>query len=187
MLLLTESQVQPCNVVRQNIFEEVVLSGVEFQGKLFFRVSQYAVDQVVNAKQDALSRFSSGNERFAILIVQAKDRFTLWQEDPELKPCSARKAKAQRIKQMDLALVTKKLHEPGGIEIRDRRQGLRRKKNCFIAKELTEWLEKTYKCTANDSIRLAQRMVDEKVIYHLAHEEKFAANGDFYRFYDDEI
>ncbi len=187
MLLLTESQVHPCNVLRQNIFEEVLLSGVEFQGKLFFRVAQYAVDQVVSAKQDALARFSGGNEQFAILIVEAKDRFTLWQEDPELKPCSDRKAKLQRIKQVNLAKLTKKLHEPSGIEIRDRRIGFRRKKNCFIAEELSEWLEKTYKCTTNDSIRLAQRMVDEKVIYHLAHKVKFAANEDFYRFYDDEI
>lgn len=187
MLLLTESQVQPCKVLRQNIFEEVVLSGVEFQGKFFFRVAQYAVDQVVSAKQDALARFNSSNEQFSILIVEAKDRFTLWQEDPELQPCSARKAKVQRIKQMDLAKITKKIHEPGGIEIRDRRRGFRRNKNCFIAEELSEWLEKNYKLTVNDSIRLAQRMVDEKVIYHLAHKEEFVANGDFYRFYDDEL
>ncbi len=187
MLLLTESQVQPCAVVRQNIFEELFLSGVEFQGKLFFRVAQYAVDQIVTVRQDALERFSSGHGQFAILIVEAKDRLTLWQEDPELKLCSARRAKAQRIKQVDLAKVTKKIHGPGGIEIRDRRPRFRRKKDCFVAKALAEWLEKTYKLTVNDSLRLAQRMVDEKVIYPLHHKEKFAANGDFYRFYDDEV
>lgn len=187
MLLLQESQVQICNVVRQNIFEEVVLTGVAFQGKLFYQVGQYASGQVSQASREALARFSQSQERFSVLIVEARDRLTLWQEDPELKPCTARRAKVQRIQQMDLAKVTRRIHGPGGVEIRDRRRGLRRQKYCFIAKEIAEWLEKTYKLTANDSVRLAQRMVDEKVMYHLAHEEKFVANGDFYRFYDDEV
>jgi len=185
MLLLTESQVQPCTVLRQNIFEEVVLAGVEFQGKLFFRVAQYAIGRVANARQDALTRFSDSNEQFAILLVQAKDHLTLWQEDPELRHCSARRAKVQRIKQLDLAKMNQRLHESGELEIRDRHLNLRRQKNCFVAKELTAWLEKSYKLTVNDSIRLAQRMVDEKVIYHLKHDDVFAANSDLYRFYDD--
>ena len=187
MLLLVESQVQPCPVLRQNIFEEVVLSGVEFQGKLFFRVAQYAIDRAEKAKQDALARFGEHNEQFAILVVQAKDCLTLWQEDPELKLCSNRKAKVQRIKQLDLKLVTQKLHEPGELEIRDRRRGLRRQKNCFVAKDLADRLEKIYRLTANDSLRLAQRMMDEKVIYHLGHEPEFEANNQLYRFYDDEV
>lgn len=187
MLLLQESQVKPCNVVRQNIFEEVVLTGVAYQGKLFFRVGQYAPGQVNQASREAMVRVRESQERFSVLIVEARDHLTLWQEDPELKPCSSRQAKVQRIKQMDLAKIVKQVHGAGGIEIRDRRQGLRRKRACFIAKDLAEWLEKTYKLTVNDSIRLAQRLVDEKVIYHLAHKEKFAAGGDFYRFYDDEI
>jgi hypothetical protein len=188
MLLLTESQVKTCNVLRRNIFEEVVLPGVAFQGKLFFRVSHYALGQVLQAKQDALERFIQTNEKFAILIVQAQDRLTLWQEDPELLPCSARTAKVRRIQQMDLKQLAQRLHGLGGIEIRDRRYGfgLRLQKNCFIAKELSAWLSKTYGLTENDGIRLAQRMVDEKVIYTLKHQGKFEANDDLYCFYDDE-
>jgi hypothetical protein len=187
MLLLKECQVQPCTVVRQNIFEEVVLPGVSFQGKLFFCIAQYAPEQSSHASKEALARFSQHQEQFSILIVEARDRLTLWQEDPELKPCSARKAKVRRIQQMDLKKIAQRIHGPGGVEIRDRRVGLRRQKYCFVAKEISQWLSKTYNLTENDGLRLAQRMVDDKIIYSLKLKENFEANGDFYRFYDDEL
>jgi hypothetical protein len=187
MLILTESQVRPCHVLRKNIFEETVLPGAVYRGKLFFRVASYSQTLEGQAKQAALQLFARHREQLSILIVKAKTQIILLQEDPELQPCSARKAKAQRIQQINLKTLIEKLHGPSGVEIRDRRQGLRRQKYCFVAKEIAEWISRTYSLTDNDGIRLAQRMVDEKVMYHLQHQEKFAANGDYYRFYDDEL
>lgn len=187
MLILTESQVQPCHVLRKNIFEETVLPGAAYQGKLFFRVASYSQALEDQAKQAAVKLFTKHREQLSILIVEAKSQFILLQEDPELQPCSARKAKARRIQQINLKVLSEKIHGPGGVEMRDRRQGLRKQKYCFVAKEIADWLTKTYDLTDNDGVRLAQRLIDEKVIYHLQHHENFEANGDYYRFYDDEV
>lgn len=122
-----------------------------------------------------------------VVILQTQEKLTLWLEDPELEACDMERSNTQRIKQIDLKELAQKIHAPGGVEIKDRRQGLRRQKYCFIAKDITKWLCEKYGFTARDCTRLAQRMINEKVIYHLGHKEKFESNGDFYRFYDDEL
>ncbi len=187
MLILQSSQVEPCPVLRKNIFEEVLLPGLSYQGKLFFRVARYSQPLKSQATQTAKKLLAQGQDNFSILLVSAKDQITVWQEDPELLPCSAKQAKIKRIQQMDLAKIVKRMHGTDGLAMRDRRQGLRRQKYCFIAKEMAKWLSKTYHLTDNDGIRLAQRMLDAKLMYNLGHREVFKANGDFYRFYDDEI
>lgn len=187
MLILQSSQVQTCPVLRKNIFDEILLPGLSYQGKLFFRVAQYSQSLEHKAMQAARQLFGQGQNSFSVLMVSTKDQITIWQEDPELVPCSAKQAKVKRIQQMNLDKVVSKIHASQDIEMRDRRQGLRRHKYCFIAKEITEWLSKNYNLTDNDGIRLAQRLVDEKMMYNLGSQTVFEANGDFYRFYADEV
>lgn len=186
MLILEETQVQTCAVLRKNIFDEILLPGLHYKGKLFFQVARYSQSLENQAMQTARKLFAEGQSNFSVLLVSAKEQITVWQEDPELIPCSSRTAKAKRIQQIDLGQVAERIHGADGVPMRDRRRGLKRQKYCFVAKEMADWLSKSYSLTENDGIRLAQRMIDEKVIYNLNHHTVFRADGEFYRFYDDE-
>lgn len=187
MLILKATQVETCPVLRKNIFDEILLPGLSFQGKLFFRVAQYAQPLDSQAKQAARRLVAQGQSHFSVLLVSAKDQITVWQEDPELILCSAERARFKRIQQIDLEQIVVKIHGINGLEMRSCLKGLRRQNSCFLAKEIVEWLSKVYQLTDDDSIRLAQRMINEKVIYNLEHHKNFKSNRDFYRFYDDEL
>lgn len=187
MLILSKTQVQFRKVIRKNIFEQVALQGIDYRGRLFFGLSKYKAEQLEIAKKEALNLFNEHQEQLLVIILQSENKLTLWLEDPELKGCDIKQSNSQRIKQINLVEISQEIHAPGGIEFKDRRRGLRRKKYCFLAKDMTKWFCEHYGFMAEDCTRLAQRMMDEKVIYSLQGKVKFESNDDFYRFYDDEI
>ena len=51
MLILSETQIQFQKVIRNNIFEQVALTGLSYCGRLFFQVSSYKGEQLAPAKK----------------------------------------------------------------------------------------------------------------------------------------
>ncbi len=188
MLLLTDTQVQPCRVIRRNIFEEIVLPGLAYRDRLFFRVGQYSLELAAEARQQALAVFQEAKETFLVLVVRIEDQWTLWLEDPELQYCSAVQAKAKRVEQIDLVALTQRIRGCRGLlEIRDRRIGLKLNKRCFRADQLLDCLVEQYELPRKEAMRLGQRLINERHIYHLDHSKNLQDGKALYRFYEDEL
>lgn len=188
MLLLTDTQVQPCQVIRRNIFEEIVLPGLAYRDRLFFRVGQYSLGLEAEARQQAIAVFQDGKEAFLVVVVRIQDQWTLWQEDPELQRCCPLQAKAKRVEQTDLVALTQQIRRcKGMLEIRDRRVGLKLNKRCFRADQLLDCFVEQYDLPRKDAMRLGQRLINEQHIYHLGHSKIFQDSKTLYRFYEDEL
>lgn len=82
--------------------------------------------------------------------------------------------------------VVNDLRGKEGIEIQDRKYRLTTYKQCFVASEVVEWMEKRYILSKSEAIRLGQELIDLKIIHHVSDEHDFQDGYFFYRFYSDE-
>jgi hypothetical protein len=73
-----------------------------------------------------------------------------------------------------------------GIEIKDRKYRLTTYHQCFIASEVVQCMEKKYILSKSEAIRLAQELIDLKIIHHVTDNHEFKNDYLFYRFYIDE-
>ncbi|KAJ3597973.1 hypothetical protein NHX12_001488 [Muraenolepis orangiensis] len=99
--------------------------------------------------------------------------------------------KAAELERMAEVLVTGeqlrlRLHE--GKVIKDRRHHLRTYPNCFVAKELIDWLMEHKEASDRDTaIRLMQKLLDQSIIHHVCDEHReFKDLKLFYRFRKDD-
>lgn len=70
-----------------------------------------------------------------------------------------------------------------GIEIKDRRYYLKTYSQCFIGSEAVEWMQKKYKISQREAIKLGQNLVDKKIIHHVTDDHQFKNDFLFYTFY----
>ncbi|XP_026854869.2 DEP domain-containing mTOR-interacting protein isoform X1 [Electrophorus electricus] len=79
-----------------------------------------------------------------------------------------------------------RLHE--GKVIKDRRHHLRTYPNCFVAKELIDWLIEHKEAPERDTaIRIMQKLLDQSIIHHVCDEHReFKDMKLFYRFRKDD-
>ncbi|KAJ8268332.1 hypothetical protein COCON_G00135040 [Conger conger] len=79
-----------------------------------------------------------------------------------------------------------RLHE--GKVIKDRRHHLRTYPNCFVAKELIDWLMEHREASDRETaIRIMQKLLDHSIIHHVCDEHKdFKDMKLFYRFRKDD-
>lgn len=79
-----------------------------------------------------------------------------------------------------------RLHE--GKVIKDRRHHLRTYPNCFVAKELIDWLLEHKEASDRDmAIKIMQKLLDQSIIHHVCDEHKeFKDMKLFYRFRKDD-
>ncbi|XP_060726395.1 DEP domain-containing mTOR-interacting protein isoform X1 [Tachysurus vachellii] len=99
--------------------------------------------------------------------------------------------KAEELERMAEVLITGeqlrlRLHE--GKVIKDRRHHLRTYPNCFVAKELIDWLIEHKEATDRDmAIKIMQKLLDQSIIHHVCDEHKeFKDMKLFYRFRKDD-
>ncbi|XP_072536738.1 DEP domain-containing mTOR-interacting protein [Salminus brasiliensis] len=99
--------------------------------------------------------------------------------------------KAAELERMAEVLITGeqlrlRLHE--GKVIKDRRHHLRTYPNCFVAKELIDWLmEHKEACDRDTAIKIMQKLLDQSIIHHVCDEHKeFKDMKLFYRFRKDD-
>ncbi|XP_060777710.1 DEP domain-containing mTOR-interacting protein isoform X1 [Neoarius graeffei] len=99
--------------------------------------------------------------------------------------------KAAELERMAEVLITGeqlrlRLHE--GKVIKDRRHHLRTYPNCFVAKELIDWLIEHKEASDRDmAIKIMQKLLDQSIIHHVCDEHKeFKDMKLFYRFRKDD-
>lgn len=99
--------------------------------------------------------------------------------------------KAAELERMAEVLITGeqlrlRLHE--GKVIKDRRHHLRTYPNCFVAKELIDWLlEHKEACDRDTAIKIMQKLLDQSIIHHVCDEHReFRDMKLFYRFRKDD-
>lgn len=99
--------------------------------------------------------------------------------------------KAAELERMAEVLITGeqlrlRLHE--GKVIKDRRHHLRTYPNCFVAKELIDWLiEHKEACDRDTAIKIMQKLLDQSIIHHVCDEHReFRDTKMFYRFRKDD-
>ncbi|MCJ8728813.1 hypothetical protein PDJAM_G00008340 [Pangasius djambal] len=99
--------------------------------------------------------------------------------------------KAAELERMAEVLITGeqlrlRLHE--GKVIKDRRHHLRTYPNCFVAKELIDWLIEHKEASDRDTaIKIMQKLLDQSIIHHVCDEHKeFKDMKLFYRFRKDD-
>ncbi|XP_051575999.1 DEP domain-containing mTOR-interacting protein isoform X4 [Myxocyprinus asiaticus] len=99
--------------------------------------------------------------------------------------------KAAELERMAEVLVTGeqlrlRLHE--SKVIKDRRHHLRTYPNCFVAKEIIDWLIEHKEASDRDTaIKIMQKLLDQSIIHHVCDEHKeFKDMKLFYRFRKDD-
>ncbi|KAA0703086.1 DEP domain-containing mTOR-interacting protein [Triplophysa tibetana] len=99
--------------------------------------------------------------------------------------------KAAELERMAEVLVTGeqlrlRLHE--GKVIKDRRHHLRTYPNCFVAKEIIDWLIEHKEASERETaIKIMQKLLDQSIIHHVCDEHKeFKDMKLFYRFRKDD-
>ncbi|XP_022519254.2 DEP domain-containing mTOR-interacting protein [Astyanax mexicanus] len=104
---------------------------------------------------------------------------------------SSMQKKAEELERMAEVLITGeqlrlRLHE--GKVIKDRRHHLRTYPNCFVAKELIDWLiEHKEACDRDTAIKIMQKLLDQSIIHHVCDEHReFRDTKMFYRFRKDD-
>ena len=86
----------------------------------------------------------------------------------------------------DIKDLVAQMRRPGGLDIRDRRFGLRNYPRCFVGNEAVTWLVQTQKATHDEALRIGQLLVECGIIHHVTDEHSFKDEYLFYRFYEDE-
>lgn len=86
----------------------------------------------------------------------------------------------------DWQAIVSQMRGPEGVEIKDRRSGLKLFSKCFVGCEAVEWLMEHEKATRPEAITIGELMVSEGLIHHVLDEHGFKDEPLFYRFYADE-
>ena len=73
-----------------------------------------------------------------------------------------------------------------GVDIQDRRFGLRIYRSCFVGSEAVNWLVQNQMASREEAIRLGQLLVEQCIIHHVTDEHDFKDEYLFYRFFEDE-
>lgn len=74
-----------------------------------------------------------------------------------------------------------------GLEIKDRRYGLKTYHKVFSGTEAVNWLIEREKATRTEAIEIGKMMVKQRIIHHVLNEHDFKDEPLFYRFYLDEL
>ena len=73
-----------------------------------------------------------------------------------------------------------------GVNIQDRRYGLKVYSKVFLGSEAVSWLIQHEKATKAEAIAIGQMMIEQNIIHHVLDEHDFKNDPLFYRFYLDE-
>lgn len=65
------------------------------------------------------------------------------------------------------------MRSPEGVEIKDRRSGLKLFAKCFVGCEAVDWLMEHEKATRPEAITIGELMVSEVFIHHVLDEHGF--------------
>ena len=82
--------------------------------------------------------------------------------------------------------LIRRMRGPQGLQIRDRRYGLKMFANCFTGTEAVDWFMEYEQATRPEAIIIGELMTELGMIHHVLDEHGFEDGPLFYRFYADE-
>lgn len=82
--------------------------------------------------------------------------------------------------------LVNQMRASGGLDIKNRTYRLQNYPLCFVGKEAVEWMRSKYSISTPEAIKLGQKLIDEKIIHHVADDHEFKNAELFFRFYIDE-
>jgi Domain found in Dishevelled, Egl-10, and Pleckstrin (DEP) len=187
MHILNKKQVQYCQLVRSEGGKEIGLSGLAYQNKLFVQVASYEKDRASEAVSYARAEFLTQKGLVEFLVIEEEIQYTVWSQDNRVKIKQEKKPNPDDIVfTIDLKQLVSEMRNVGGIKIRDRRYGLKVYPRCFVGSEVVEWISEKLNISKEVSIKIGQRLINEKWIHHVVDEQPFKDGYFFYRFYYDE-
>ncbi|MFP4132986.1 MAG: DEP domain-containing protein [Halothece sp.] len=190
MLLLSANQVQYCQVARKDQTGKVeVIPGIAYYGKFFVRGEIFSLSQKNRAIAYSRQRFSEYQEQVYILLVEEKDRLTLWYENSEVTPLSSENNQyfTDFISTIDLNQLVFKMRSKEGVKRTNRRRGFRTFRKCFSGREAVNWLQQYLQISREDAIRLGERLLNHNLLSPLTINVKsFQDRELLYRFTADE-
>ncbi|NER29979.1 MAG: mechanosensitive ion channel [Symploca sp. SIO1C4] len=89
--------------------------------------------------------------------------------------------------EIDLDSLIAQMRSAEGLQIKDRRYGLKTFRNCFVGSEAVKWFMLTQKATQIAAIQIGQLLIDRGIVHHVLDEHGFKDEFLFYRFYMDEV
>ncbi len=117
---------------------------------------------------------------------QPQDSSVVASVEPLTEQSLATTSSGKGLAAVDLEALVTAMREPGGLEIKDRRDHLNFYPACFIGSEAVEWLVQTQNCTREEAIQLGQILIERGIIHHVLDEYPFRDDYFFYSFYADE-
>lgn len=190
MLLLSANQVQYCQVARKDHTGKVeVIPGIAYYGKIFIRGEIFPISQKKRAIAYSRQQFTEYQEQVYILLIEEKDRLTLWYENAEVTPLSSQNNQyfSDFISTIDLNQLVFKMRGKQGISGKNRRRGLRIFRKCFSGREVVSWLQQHLQISREDAIRLGERLLSHNFLSPLTiNVQSFQEGEALYRFNADE-
>lgn len=117
---------------------------------------------------------------------QPQDSSVVASVEPLTEQSLATTSSGKGLAAVDIEALVTAMREPGGLEIKDRRDHLNFYPACFIGSEAVEWLVQTHNCTREEAIQLGQILIERRIIHHVLDEYPFRDDYFFYSFYVDE-
>ncbi len=117
---------------------------------------------------------------------QPQDSSVVASVEPLTEQSSATAPSGKELAAVDIEALVTAMREPGGLEIKDRRDHLNFYPACFIGSEAVEWLVQTQNFTREEAIQLGQILIERGIIHHVLDEYPFRDDYFFYSFYADE-
>ncbi len=181
-MLVKAQDVAYCQLVRQFGTTAEIVSGVRYQGNLFVQGNSYPHQQRQTAITEMRRSFLDPEPAIACLLVEETDRVTIWYEDRYI--IKVVEGSDDIVQHCNLAELVELLRKPGGIEIKNRSQSFRLPHlRCFVGREAVTWISKKLEISREDTVKLGQRLVDEKWLKPItAERQSFQDNDCLYRF-----
>lgn len=89
--------------------------------------------------------------------------------------------------EIDLDTLIAQMRAAKGVEIKDRRYGLKTFHKSFVGSEAVKWFMLTQKATQIAAVQIGELLIDRGIIHHVLDEHGFKDEFLFYRFYLDEV
>jgi Domain found in Dishevelled, Egl-10, and Pleckstrin (DEP) len=183
MLLLKEDRVQFQEVINPESDRAQPFIGVFYQGKFFEKLKSFPREQFESAQQ-RMRQLSLNKEAVYLLLEESED-YTIWCQQEKLELYNVKGSK-DWISGIDLKSLVSEMRDINGIKIQDRRYRLVVYPRCFVGSEATIWLVHRFGIYESEAVELGQRLIDDKLMHHVANDHPFKNGHFFYRFYWDE-
>lgn len=185
MQIITNNQVEYCNLQIKSRENSECVPGISFKNKLFAKCKFYFAEQKSLALEYSKKKYLECKGAIAYVILEDITGLTVWEEDKSAI-IAGQDDPLTFIQSIDLEDLASKMRSVGGIKIKDRLYYLKTYKQCFEGTEACKYFMDVLNLSVEQAIALGQRLIDEKWIHHVVDQQSFKNEKLYYRFYWDE-